>query len=61
MVQLPIYEYADNYDVDNEVELYFPMRGQRGVPDSVREILDDCQEAKDTLMAIAEDLYRLLR
>ena len=49
-------EAADNYDVDEEVELYVDMRGKRGVPETVRELLDDCQEAKDTLMEIAEKL-----
>ena len=55
------YEYADNYDVDDEVELYAGMRGQRGVPSSIRELLDDCQEAKDTLMAIADGMYKIRR
>ena len=53
-------ERAENYDVDNEVELYVDMRGQRGVPKTVRELLDDCQEAKDTLMKIAEELKKAI-
>jgi hypothetical protein len=32
------------------------MRGENGVPSSIRELLDDCQEAKDTLMEIANNL-----
>ena len=44
---------AEGYDVDEEVELFVNMRGQNGVPNTVREILDDCQEAKDTLMNLA--------
>lgn len=44
----------EGYDVDEEVELYVNMRGQNGVPDSVRKLMDDCQEAKDTLMEMAE-------
>lgn len=47
---------AENYDVDEKVALYVNMRGKNGVPDTVRELLDDCQEAKDTLMEIAEKL-----
>lgn len=31
------------------------MRGENGVPSSIRELLDDCQEAKDTLMEIANN------
>jgi len=47
--------YAENYDVDDEVEIYVNMRGENGVPSSIRELLDDCQEAKDTLMEIANN------
>lgn len=49
-------ERAENYDVDEEVELFVGMRGKRGIPDTVRELLDDCQEAKDTLLDIAKAL-----
>ena len=54
-------ERAENYDVDEEVELYVNMRGQRGVPNTVRELLDDCQEAKDTLMEIANKLNAVVK
>lgn len=47
---------AENYDVDEEVEIYVDMRGKNGVPNTVRELLDDCQEAKDTLMDISRRL-----
>ncbi len=49
-------ESAESYDVDNEVELFANMRGKQGVPDTIRELLDDCQEAKDTLLDIAKAL-----
>lgn len=48
--------YAENYDVDEEVECYINMRGKNGIPSSVRDLIDDCQEAKDTLMKIADKL-----
>lgn len=53
-------ERAENYDVDEEVELYVNMRGKNGVPNTVRELLDDCQEAKDTLMEIADKLQKAI-
>lgn len=53
-------EYANNYDVDDEVKVYVNMRGQNGVPNTVRELLDDCQEAKDTLMEIADELQNAI-
>lgn len=49
-------EAAENYNVDDEVELFVNMRGKNGVPNTVRELLDDCQEKKDTLMEIAAKL-----
>lgn len=54
-------ERAENYDVDDEVELYVDMRGKNGVPNTVRELLDDCQEAKDTLMEIANKLNAVVK
>lgn len=52
-------DHADSYDVDEEVELYVSMRGKNGVPETVRELLDDCQEAKDTLMNISDRLKKI--
>jgi len=46
-------EYANNYDVDEEVQVYVGMLGKNGVPNTVRELIDDCQETKDTLMELA--------
>lgn len=54
-------EAAERYDVDEEVELFVDMRGKNGVPNTVRELLDDCQEAKDTLMEIAKKLKDVLK
>lgn len=54
-------EASDNYDVDEEVELYVNMRGQNGVPNTIRELLDDCEEAKQTLTEIAEALQKAIK
>lgn len=53
-------EAAESYDVDEEVEIYVGMRGKNGVPNTVRELLDDCQEAKDKMMEIAEKLQEAI-
>ena len=53
-------EYAQKYDVDDEVEIFVGMRGENGVPKSVRDLIDDCQEAKDTFMEISEKLKKAL-
>ncbi len=49
-------EIAEGYDIDDEVEIYIPMRGTHGVPSSVRTILEDIEEAKKTWMDIATTL-----
>ncbi len=49
-------ERAEAYDVDEEVELYASMRGKNGVPETIKELMEDCKEAKDTLMEISEKL-----
>lgn len=49
-------ERALSYNVDTEVELNIDSRGKYGVPDTVEELLNDCKEAKDTLMSIAKKL-----
>ena len=54
-------QYAESYDVDEQVEIYADMRGKRGVPNTIREILDDCQEAKDTLMEISGKLKSVIK
>lgn len=46
-------EYAENYSVDDEVEIYVGMRGKDGVPNTVKDLLDDCKEAKETLMQLS--------
>ena len=51
---------AENYDVDEEVSVYVSQLGKRGVPDTVGKLLDDCQEAKGTLMRIAKALQYAL-
>jgi len=53
-------DFAENYDVDEEVELYVNMRSKDGVPSTVREILEDCEEAKETLMKLAKGLKEIL-
>lgn len=54
-------DYAEGYDVDEQVELFIGGRGQNGVPETVQELLDDCQEAKDTLMEIAGRLTEAMK
>ncbi len=54
-------EYAENYDVDDEVEQYAGLRGTNGVPSSFRTLVADCEEAKKTLNEIAAALGQALK
>jgi len=51
---------AEAYDVDEEFELYASMLGENGIPSSARTLLEDLEEAKGTLMEIANALESLL-
>lgn len=53
-------ERAEGYDIDEEVQINISSLGKNGVPETVRELLDDCTEAKDTLMKIANRLNRIV-
>lgn len=51
-----IYEYADNFDVDEEFEMWVNAKrnGVRGVP-SYTDLLEDQQWKKDLLLKVAEE------
>lgn len=40
---------AQDFDPDEHAEEWMPQRGQNGVPDSIREIIDDADAIKDFL------------
>ena len=47
---------SDNFDVDEEVEPYIEMRGQRGVPNSISALLEDAKWKEKTLEDLADNL-----
>lgn len=51
-------EYAADFDPDDHVELWIDCRGERGVPESIRALMDDAEEIKrilvDTALALGE-------
>lgn len=50
-----LWDYADNFDIDEHVEQWIDMRGQNGVPNTVRELLQDAEWIKDKLLVLAEE------
>ena len=51
-------DYVVSYDPDEEAAVYVSSRGINGVPSSVREIIDSTEEAKETLLELADMLGR---
>lgn len=51
--------YANNFDADEHAEMWVNSRGENGVPDNIRDLLEDAEWIKDTLMEIADELKEL--
>ena len=49
-------QLADDFDADEHAEMWIDGRGKRGVPDSVRELINDAEEIKETLLTVADEL-----
>jgi len=47
---------ADDFDVDEHVELWVDSRGKNGVPNTVRELVEDAEAIKEMLYELAEAL-----
>ena len=48
---------ANSFDVDEEAEVWIEARGNvRGVPDSIRDLIDDAEWKKETLLQTAREL-----
>ena len=48
---------VDNFDPDEEAEIFIDMRGKNGVPDSIRDILDDQVWKLETLKTTLAELH----
>lgn len=49
-------QLADDFDVNDHAAMYIGDRGNHGIPDSVRELIDDAEEIKETLLTVADEL-----
>lgn len=49
-------KYAEDFDVDEEAEIWIKSRGEHGVPSSIREILEDAEWKKERLQTLLKDL-----
>lgn len=51
-------EYAYDYDPDEHAEMWVESRGKRGVPDSIRTLIDDADAIKEMLFELVEELRK---
>ena len=52
-------DYANGFDAEDHAEMWIESRGKNGVPDSIKDLLEDAEWIKDTLMEIADELNNL--
>ena len=49
---------ANSYDVDERVAIFINSLGKNGVPSTARELLEDCEEAKESLSYLASLFHK---
>lgn len=52
-------DYANSFDAEEHAEMWIGSRGKNGVPKSIKDLLEDAECIKDTLMDIAKKLNNL--
>lgn len=48
--------YAEDFDVEEHAEMWIENRGNNGVPDSIKDLLEDAEWIKSTLEEVADEL-----
>ena len=51
--------YASDFDADEHAEGLISMRGKNGIPNSVRELIDDADAIAKFLDKVARELYAI--
>ena len=51
-------EITTNFDIDEEVEIWIPSRGQNGVPSSISALIHDAEWKLEQLESLVCDLQR---
>lgn len=51
-------EYANDFDADEHAEMWVESRGTRGVPSSIRELINDAEAIQEMLDELAEALRK---
>ncbi len=50
---------ADDFDADEHAEMWIDLRGKRGVPDSIRVLINDADSIKEFLLKVADELEHI--
>lgn len=53
-----IVDYAEDFDVDEHAEMYINIRGEGGVPNSIKDLIEDAQDIKQMLLELANELKK---
>lgn len=48
--------YANDFDAEEHAELWIECRGKNGVPESIKDLLEDAEWIKDTLTEVSKKL-----
>ena len=51
--------YAEGFDAEEHAEMWIEGRGNNGVPDSIKDLLEDAEWIKSTLEEVADDLENI--
>ena len=52
-------EMAMIFDADEHAAMWVDLRGKRGVPDSIRVLIDDADSIKEFLLKVADELENI--
>ena len=50
------YRYYDVFDPDEHCAMWVPLRGTNGVPDSIRDLVNDAEDIDEFLKNVTDDL-----
>lgn len=51
---------TDDFDTDEHAEMWVESRGKNGVPNSIKELLEDAEGIKSTLEKVADELENIV-
>ena len=51
--------YAEGFDAEEHAEMWIESRGKNGVPDSIKDLLEDAEWIKSTLEEVTNDLENI--